>query len=129
MITNKILAHAALFLGLAGSGLIFISFLIYAVKRQDYYKLVSSYTKKYTFPAPYSFYHMVGFFGAFPVIRFFIKLSQRKKVFFMDRNDPAYSFFDDNQIQIHTWMRLFSFLWLAATACLITFAFFGLLLP
>lgn len=81
MITNKILAHAALFFGLAASGLIFISFLIYAVKRQDYYKLVSSYTKKYTFPAPYSFYHMVGFFGAFPVIRFFIKSSQRKKFF------------------------------------------------
>ena len=129
MINNEFLAHAALFFGLTGSGFIFISFLIYVVKRQDYYKLVSSYTDKYGFPAPCSFYHMVGFFGAFPVIRFFIKLSQKKKIFFLERNALAYSFFDDNQTQIHTWMRFFYFLWLAATACLIIFAFFGLLLP
>lgn len=123
------LAHAALFFGLAGSGLIFLSFLIHVVKRQDYYKLVSSYTNKYDFPAPYSFYHMVGFFGAFPVIRFFIKLSQKKKMYFLDHSNPAYYFFDDNRLKIHSWMRLFTFLWLTATACLVFFAFFGLLLP
>lgn len=129
MVTDKLLASTSLFFGLLGSGLIFFSFLVYAAKRKDYYKLISSYTLKYKFPAPCSFYHMVGFFGAFPVIRFFIKLSHRKRIFFMDINDPAYAFFDDENIKIHPWMNLFSGLWFAATTCLIVFAFIGLLLP
>lgn len=129
MITAKLLASTSLFFGLLGSGLIFFSFLVYVAKRKDYYKLISSYSMKYKFPAPCSFYYMVGFFGAFPVIRFFIKLSQRKKIFLMDINDPAYAFFDDENIKIPRWMKLFSALWFAATACFIVFAFIGLLLP
>ncbi|CAH6260167.1 hypothetical protein [Pantoea agglomerans] len=129
MVIDKLLAGTSLFFGLLGSGLVFFSFFVYAAKRKDYYKLISSYSNKYKFPAPCSFYHSVGFFGAFPVIRFFIKLSQRKKIFLMDSNDPAYSFFDDKNIKIHSWMRFFSGLWFAATACLIIFAFIGLLLP
>ncbi|MCX8967385.1 hypothetical protein EHW66_21190 [Erwinia psidii] len=129
MVTDKILAGTSLFFGLLGSGLIFLSFFIYAFKRRDYYKLVSSYKSKYEFPAPCSFYHMVGFFGAFPVIRFFIKLSRKKNIFFMRHDDPGYAFFEDENIKIHPWMRFFSALWLTATACLIIFAFFGLLLP
>ncbi|WP_261641421.1 hypothetical protein [Erwinia mallotivora] len=129
MVTYRLLAYASLFFGLLGSGLIFLSFLVYAVKRKDYYKLISSYVEKYEFPAPCSFHHMMGFFGAFPVVRFFIKLSQKKKIFFMDRNNPAYAFFDDKDMKISSWMRFFSALWLIATICLILFAFFGLLLP
>lgn len=129
MITDKLLASTSLFFGLLGSGLIFFSFLVYVAKRKGYYKLISSYSMKYEFPSPCSFYYMVGFFGAFPVIRFFIKLSQRKKIFLMDINDPAYAFFDDKNIKIPRWMKLFSALWFAATTCFIVFAIIGLLLP
>lgn len=47
----------------------------------------------------------------------------------MDRNDPAYNFFDDKKIKIHTWMKIYSFLWFSGTACYILFFIFGLLLP
>ena len=129
MITDKLLASTSLFFGLLGSGLIFFSFLVYVAQRKGYYKLISSYSMKYKFPSPCSFYYMVVFFGSFPVIRFFIKLSQRKKIFLMDINDPAYAFFDDKNIKISRWMKLFSALWFAATTCFIVFAFIGLLLP
>ncbi|WP_394516140.1 hypothetical protein E7738_04540 [Pantoea sp. SGAir0430] len=129
MITDKLLASTSLFFGLLGSGLIIFSFLVYVAKRKGYHKLISSYSMKYKFPSPCSFYYMVGFFGAFPVIRFFIKLSQRKKIFLMDINDPAYAFFDDKNIKIPRWMKLFSALWFAATTCFIVFAIIGLLLP
>ncbi|WP_158783340.1 hypothetical protein [Pantoea sp. BAV 3049] len=129
MISNKSLATLALFFLMLGSSMLIISLLIYAVKRREYYKLVTSYTEKYIFPPPCSFWHMMGFFGAFPVLHFFIKLKKGKKIFFMDRNDPAYTFFDNKDIVIHTWMKFFSFLWMAATVCYLLFAFFGLLLP
>jgi len=72
---------------------------------------------------------MTGFFGAFPVIRFFIKLSKKKKMSYINLNDPAYSFFDGEKMKIRKWMRLYSLLWFTATACYVLFAIFGLLLP
>ncbi len=129
MITNKLLAGTSLFFGGFGCCLLLLSLIIYAFKRHDYYKLVSSYRENYKLPGPCVFFYMTGFFGVFPVLRFFIKLSHRKKINFMAHNDPGYAFFDDKSIRIHTWMKVYSFLWFAATACYLLFVFFGLLLP
>ncbi|EXU77071.1 membrane protein [Erwinia mallotivora] len=129
MITNKLLAGTSLFFGWLGCCLIILSLVIYLFKRQDYYKLVSSYREKYNLPGPCVFYYMTGFFGVFSVLRFFIKLSHGKKISFLHNQDPGYAFFDDKSITISTWMKVYSFLWFAAAACYLLFAFFGLLLP
>lgn len=128
MITNNNLALSGLFFGLLGSGLLGVSFLLYVVNKKDYYKLISSYRKMHVFPAPHSFFYMLGFFGAFPVIRFFIKLSKKKKIVLIKHDNAAYSFFDDRQYKINPWMIVFSFLWLATTVCYLLFALCGLLL-
>lgn len=118
-----------LFFALSGCAMIFLSFIIYAVKRQNYYDLISLYKKSFRFPAPSSFHHMLGFFGAFTVIRFFIKLSNKNKIFFMKNDDPAYSFFDDAAIKVQTWMRIYSYLWITATVFFIFSAILALFLP
>ncbi|AXF75370.1 membrane protein [Erwinia tracheiphila] len=129
MITNKIIASLGLYFALSGSAMIFLSFLIYAVKIKDYYDLIACYKKRFQFPVPSSFHHMIGFFGAFIVIRFFIKLSHKKNILFMRHDDPAYSFFDDTDIQLKTWMRIYFYLWLTATVFFIFAVALGLLLP
>ncbi|WEF26645.1 hypothetical protein PYR66_15110 [Klebsiella aerogenes] len=129
MITNKLLADTSLFFGGLGCFLLALSLIIYAFKRQDYIKLVSTYREKYELPGPCHFYYMTGFFGVFPLLRFFMKLKQQKKISFIARNDPAYTFFRDKNIKIHPWMKIYSFLWFAATVCYVLFAIFGLLLP
>jgi hypothetical protein len=129
MINNKFLADTSLFFGGLGCCLLILSLILYSFKRQDYYNLVSSYREKNKLPGPCTFYYMTGFFGVFPVLRFFIKLSRKKKMNFMPRNDPGYDFFDDQNHKIRTWMTVYTFLWFAATACYVLFAVFGLLLP
>ena len=129
MITNKILAGSSLFFGALGCVLLIVSLVVYIFKRQDYTNLVSSYQERYKLPAPCTFYYMAGCFGAFPVIRFFIKLSKKKKMSYINLNDPAYSFFDGEKMKIRKWLRLYSLLWSTATACYVLFVFFGLLFP
>lgn len=129
MIINKILAGASLLFGGMGCLLLILSLIIYSVKRHDYYALVSSYRETYKFPGPCAFYYTTGFFGVFPVLRFFIKLSHKKKINFMPCDDPGYNFFDDTNHEIGTWMKIYTALWFAATGCYILFAVLGLLLP
>jgi len=129
MITNKLLAGTSLFFGGLGCGLLILSLIMYLIKRQDYYNLVSSYREKYNFPGPCSFYYTTGFFGVFPVLRFFIKLSRRQKISYLAINDSGYDFFENNKQKISPWMKIYSFFWFAATSCYILFAIFGLLLP
>ncbi|AUX73171.1 hypothetical protein [Erwinia pyrifoliae] len=113
---EHILAKAGLFFGLFASTLIFVSFFLYLANKSSYENLVSLFKEKYTFPAPSSFNHMVGFFGVFPVSRFFIKLSKKKKIFLLQQNDPAYNFFEENDLKIQPWMRYLSAMWMTATA-------------
>lgn len=110
-----ILARTGLFFGLFGSALIFLSFFLYLPNKKNYEKLVSLFKKKYIFPAPNSFNHMIGFFGVFQVSRFFIQLSKKKKIFLLERNDPAYDFFKENDLKIQSWMRYLSLMWMAAS--------------
>ncbi|WP_314418575.1 hypothetical protein [Pseudescherichia vulneris] len=125
---EHVLARLGLFLGLFGSILIFISFLIYLANKKSYENLVSLFKEKYTFPAPSSFYHMVGFFGVFPVSRFFIKLSKNKKISFLKQSDPAYSFFEENDLKIQPWMNYLSYMWITATVAYLISAIAGVIL-
>ena len=125
---EHILAGAGLLIGLFGSLLIFISFLVYLANKKSYNNLISLFKEKYTFPAPSSFYHMVGFFGVFPVSRFFIKLSKKKKISFLKKNDPAYSFFEENDLKIQPWMYYLSCIWITATVAYLVSAIAGIIL-
>lgn len=128
MVIEYILAKTGLFIGLFGSLLIFISFLVYLANKKSYDNLISLFKEKYTFPAPSSFYHMVGFFGVFPVSRFFIKLSKKKKISFLNQSDPAYSFFEENDLKIQPWMNYLSCIWITATVAYLVSAIAGVIL-
>jgi len=128
MVIEYILAKTGLFIGLFGSLLIFICFLVYLANKKSYDNLVSLFKEKYTFPAPSSFYHMVGFFGVFPVSRFFIKLSKKKKISFLKQSDPAYSFFEENDLKIQPWMNYLSCIWITATVAYLVSAIAGVIL-
>lgn len=125
---EHILAGAGLLIGLFGSLLIFICFLVYLANKKSYDNLVSLFKEKYIFPAPSSFYHMVGFFGVFPVSRFFIKLSKKKKISFLKKNDPAYSFFEENHLKIQPWMNYLSCIWITATVAYLVSVVIGIIL-
>lgn len=125
---EHILAGAGLLIGLFGTLLIFICFLVYLANKKSYDNLVSLFKEKYTFPAPGSFYHMVGFFGVFPVSRFFIKLSKKKKISFLNQSDPAYSFFGENNLKIQPWMYYLSCIWITATVAYLVSAIAGIIL-
>lgn len=112
---EHLLARTGLFLGLFASGLIFLSFFLYLANKNNYENLVSLFKEKYTFPAPNSFNYMMGFFGVFQVSRFFIKLSKKKKIFLLRHNDPAYNFFEENNLKIQPWMRYLSAMWMTAS--------------
>ncbi|CCP02956.1 membrane protein [Erwinia amylovora Ea644] len=114
-VIEHILAKAGLFFGLFASALIFVSFFLYLANKSSYENLVSLFKEKYTFPAPSSFNHMVGFFGVFPVSRFFIKLSKKKKIFLLKQDDPAYNFFEENDLKIQPWMKYLSAMWMTGT--------------
>lgn len=125
---ENIIAKAGLFIGLIGSLLIFICFLLYLANKKSYDKFVSHFKEKYIFPAPISFYCLVGIFGVFPVSRFFIKLSKKKKIAFLKQSVPAYSFFEENDLNIPRWMSYLSYMWITATVAYLISAIAGVIL-
>ncbi|KAF6658349.1 hypothetical protein HFD91_14545 [Enterobacteriaceae bacterium EKM102V] len=129
MMTNKIIAEMGLFFALSGSAMILLSLIFFLLKREEYYYLIARYKEKYLFPAPASFHHMTGFFGAVIVIRFFIRLSHKKRILFMRHDDPACSFFDEPDVNLQAWMIFFYYLWVTATAFFVAAGMLSLLLP
>lgn len=115
--TEFYISRAGLISGLLGSFLIFISFFFYAFNRKKYDDLILLFLEKYQFPPPYSFYHMVGFFGAYQMCRFFIKLSRNKQIYHFSIDNPAYSFFRENDLTVGHWMINLSRLWMFAGIC------------
>lgn len=83
------------------------SILIYAANRKKYYKILEIFLRRYEFPAPYSFHCHTGFFGATLLAYFFIGLDRKKKVFFLESNSEAYSFFEKNDRDLIKWMPAF----------------------
>ncbi|WP_345828295.1 hypothetical protein AAGR22_15065 [Erwinia sp. HDF1-3R] len=86
---EHILARSELFFGLFASLLIFISFFLYLANKRRYENLVSLFKEKYTFPAPASFNHMVGFFWCFPHEQIFYQIEQETEDFFAQAKRPC----------------------------------------
>ncbi|MEQ4531259.1 MAG: hypothetical protein ABN478_08165, partial [Mixta sp.] len=55
---------------------------------------------------------LVGFFGAIPMVYFFINLKKKKKIFFLDKDSDAYGFFSRENIHLTKWMGLFYYVWI-----------------
>lgn len=115
--TEFYISRMGLIFALSGSAIIFISFFFYAYHKKEYEKLISLFLERYQFPPPYSFYHMVGFFGVYQVCRFFINLNKKKQIRFFSYPNPTYSFFSDNNLTVSNWMIIFSRLWMSAGLC------------
>ncbi|CAO98517.1 Hypothetical protein ETA_34710 [Erwinia tasmaniensis Et1/99] len=104
---------------IVGVGVIcFIASIIsYAFNRKKYYTLLSLFQKEHIFPTPYSFHCLVGFFGAAPIVYFFLGLKREKKILFVKMDDKAYSFFDNKNVELTKWMPTFYYLWNISMAC------------
>lgn len=95
-------------------GIIFmaLSFFLFFQHRKEYRSIIESYhASKLEFPMPYNFQSMIGFFGAYPVSRFFLGLKENKKIFFIKKESNAYSFFLKNKTPSIEWMKSFCFFW------------------
>lgn len=114
---DLIVSRTGVFFGLMGSLLIFVSFFIYAFNKRKYEFYISLFLKSHQFPAPYSVYYLMGFFGAYQTCRFFIKICKKERVNHFHYSDSAYSFFSENRITIDSWMMQISRLWKLAGIC------------
>ncbi|MGE9553036.1 cytochrome b N-terminal domain-containing protein [Erwinia amylovora] len=94
-----------------------LSIIIYGVNRKKYYQLLGEFQKNNTFPAPYSFHCMTGFFGAMPVAHFFLNLKKKKKIFFLKRNSNSYGFFDKGNGELVSWMPAFYYSSITSSIC------------
>lgn len=69
-----------------------VSILLYLSNRAGYYKLISDFQKNYTLPAPYLLYYNLGYLGSPLMSYFLIRLNNKKKIFFLENDSPAYNF-------------------------------------
>jgi hypothetical protein len=69
-----------------------VSVLLYAMNRSRYKQLISDFQKKHTLPTPYLLHCNMGYIGSPLMTYFFVRLTQNKKIFFLDINDDAYGF-------------------------------------
>lgn len=111
-----------------GAVLFIASVFIYGVNRKKYYQLIALFKENYIFPAPYSFHCLVGFFGAAPVIYFFLGLKRKKKILFVNKESDLYDFFDDKKENLTNWMLPFYYLWNVTMLCCAFVVFFGIVM-
>ncbi len=112
----------------AGAALFIASVLLYGINRSKYYQLISLFKEKYTFPPPYSFHCLVGFFGAAPVIYFFLGLKRKKKILFVKKDSELYNFFDGKDEKLTNWMLPFYYLWNITMLCCAFVIIFGMVM-
>lgn len=112
----------------AGAALFIASVLLYEINRSKYYQLISLFKEKYTFPSPYSFHCLVGFFGAAPVIYFFLGLKRKKKILFVKKDSELYNFFDGKDEKLTNWMLTFYYLWNITMLCCAFVIIFGVVM-
>ena len=74
-----------------------VSVLLYAMNRSRYQQLISDFQKKHTLPTPYLLHCNMGYIGSPLMTYFFMRLKQNKKIFFLNKNDYAYSFAHEGQ--------------------------------
>lgn len=74
-----------------------VSVILYLTNRPRYLRLISDFQQKHTLPLPYLLYCNMGYLGSPLMTYFFMRLKQNKKIFFLERNDHAYSFAHEDQ--------------------------------
>jgi len=74
-----------------------VSALLYLMNRSRYKGLISAFQQKHTLPTPYLLHCNMGYIGSPLMTYFFMRLKQNKKIFFLNRNDNAYSFAHEGQ--------------------------------
>ena len=74
-----------------------VSVLLYLMNRSRYQKLISDFQQKNTLPTPYLLHCNMGYIGSPLMTYFFMRLKQNKKIFFLNRNNNAYSFAHEGQ--------------------------------
>ncbi|ARJ44171.1 hypothetical protein B1H58_01500 [Pantoea alhagi] len=69
-----------------------VSVLLYLSNRGRYSKLISDFQKNHILPAPYLLHCNMGYLGSPLMTYFFIRLKEKKKIFFLAKDSQAYSF-------------------------------------
>lgn len=83
---------AILILIIVPSVCLLVSVLLYLINRGRYNNLISDFQNNYSLPAPYSLHCNMGYLGSPLMTYFFVRLKERKKIFFIEKNSQAYNF-------------------------------------
>ena len=98
------------YLGIAAVWVGFLSlaalFFCYRTNKEKYEKIIKlHYEKGFSFYGPYHFHSLMGFFGSFTIIYYFICIKNKKKPLLMPcENNEIYKFFDDIPANQFGWM-------------------------
>lgn len=74
-----------------------VSVFLYLMNRSRYKELISDFQQQHTLPTPYLLQCNMGYIGSPLMTYFFMRLKKNKKIFFLNRNDDAYSFAHEGQ--------------------------------
>jgi len=74
-----------------------VSVFLYLMNRSRYKELISDFQQKHTLPTSYLLHYNMGYIGSPLMTYFFMRLKKNKKIFFLNRNDNAYSFAHEGQ--------------------------------
>jgi len=74
-----------------------VSVFLYLMNRSRYKELISDFQQQHTLPTPYLLQCNMGYIGSPLMTYFFMRLKKNKKIFFLNRNDNAYSFAHEGQ--------------------------------
>lgn len=101
------------YLGLAAVWVSILSFIFlffyFGLKKKNYNRIIELYYKEgFVFYIPYHFHSLMGFFGSFTLVYYFLCLLKKKKPLIMwCDNKKIYSFFDDIPKDLYDWMHLY----------------------
>ncbi len=106
-----------------------ISVILYLVNRSQYQRLISDFQKGRTLPAPYLFQSNMGYLGSPLMTWFFIRLKDKKKIFFLEQKSQNYDFASErkNQERIDSLKPLY-YTFLAGFFCCFLLAFIAILI-
>ena len=101
------------YMGIAAIWIGFLSlvflFFYYGKNRDKYEKVINIYYEKgYLFPGPYHFHSLMGFFGSFFLIYYFVWIKRKKQpLFIFYKNNEVYNFFDAVPDALYGWMKIY----------------------
>lgn len=113
---------------LSFASLIFL-FFYFGVNKKKYEKIIDLYHEKgFSLYVPYHFHSLVGFFGSFTLVYYFLCLKKKKKPMLMFYKNPnVYTVFDDIPESLSGWMKAYYRVTLFALFCLLFALMMGLM--